>query len=538
MKKTIFAVSVALALAPAYAAGVKAGKAVQPIVQEAPLRAHLSFLSSDLLEGRGTGQRGGDLTVAYLENQAMAVGLKPGNGNIYRQLVKIAGVKTDAAASSLRLEVNGAALPASFGKDWVYAPGDAQAAHSFDAGLVFVGYGISAPEEGWDDYKGLDVKGKVIVMMVNDPMPTAEAPNRFGGKALTYYGRWTYKFEEAKRRGAVGALLIHTDASASYGYSVVQNSWDGVERFQLAQGTPGTELQGWLTNDTAVALFKAAGLDLDQLRAAAERKDFQPVALKAKLAGEMKAQVRKVEQFNVAGVVPGTDPKLKDEVVIYSAHWDHLGMQGTSGDNIYNGAVDNASGSAALLAMAQEAVKAPAKRSQMFLWVAAEEQGLLGSAAYAEAPLWPLAKTAANLNLDSLNWIGTTRDIGTAGSERTDLGKMAEAAAKGMKMVIAPEKPDLSGGYFRSDHFSFAKAGVPAFSITSGGDFLGDKERAEQMRASYRKKYHQVSDEYDPNWSMAGMTQMAQFTLNLGRIVADAPKMPAWRAGDPFGKNR
>ena len=538
MKKTIFAVSVALALAPAYAAGVKAGKAVQPIVQEAPLRAHLAFLSSDLLEGRGTGQRGGDLTVAYLENQAMAVGLKPGNGNIYRQLVKIAGVKTDPAASSLRMEVNGAALPASFGKDWVYAPGDAQAAHSFDAALVFVGYGITAPEEGWDDYKGQDVKGKVIVMMVNDPMPTAEAPNRFGGRALTYYGRWTYKFEEAKRRGAAGALLIHTDASASYGYSVVQNSWDGVERFQLAQGTPGTELQGWLTNDAAVALFKAAGLDLDQLRAAAERKDFQPVALKAKLAGEMKAQVRNVEQFNVAGVVPGSDPKLKDEVVIYTAHWDHLGKQGTSGDNIYNGAVDNASGSAALLAMAQEAVKSPAKRSQMFLWVAAEEQGLLGSAAYAEAPLWPLAKTAANLNLDSLNWIGTTRDIGTAGSERTDLGKMAEAAAKGMNMVIAAQKPDLSGGYFRSDHFSFAKAGVPAFSITSGGDFLGDKERAEQLRASYRKKYHQVSDEYDPNWSMAGMTQMAQFTLNMGRIVADAVKMPGWKAGDPFGKNR
>ena len=538
MKKTIFAVSVALALAPAYAAAVKAGKAVQPIVQEAPLRAHLAFLSSDLLEGRGTGQRGGDLTVAYLENQAMAVGLKPGNGNIYRQLVKIAGVKTDPAASSLRMEVNGAALPASFGKDWVYAPGDAQAAHSFDAALVFVGYGITAPEEGWDDYKGQDVKGKVIVMMVNDPMPTAEAPNRFGGRALTYYGRWTYKFEEAKRRGAAGALLIHTDASASYGYSVVQNSWDGVERFQLAQGTPGTELQGWLTNDAAVALFKAAGLDLDQLRAAAERKDFQPVALKAKLAGEMKAQVRNVEQFNVAGVVPGSDPTLKEEVVIYTAHWDHLGKQGTSGDNIYNGAVDNASGSAALLAMAQEAVKSPAKRSQMFLWVAAEEQGLLGSAAYAEAPLWPLAKTAANLNLDSLNWIGTTRDIGTAGSERTDLGKMAEAAAKGMNMVIAAQKPDLSGGYFRSDHFSFAKAGVPAFSITSGGDFLGDKERAEQLRASYRKKYHQVSDEYDPNWSMAGMTQMAQFTLNMGRIVADAVKMPGWKAGDPFGKNR
>jgi len=531
------AASVALAF-PVHAAGAKGGKAALPQVQEAPLRAHLAFLSSDLLEGRGTGQRGGDLTVSYLENQAMAAGLKPANGSSYRQLVKIAGIKTDAAASSLRLDVNGAALPASFGKDWVYSPGDAQPAHSINAELVFVGYGISASEEGWDDYKGHDVKGKVIVMMVNDPMPTAEAPNRFGGKALTYYGRWTYKFEEAQRKGAVGALLIHTDASASYGYSVVKNSWDGVERFQLAQGTPGTPLQGWLTNETALALFKAAGHDLDALRAAAERKDFRPVALKAKVVGDMKAEVRKVDQFNVAGVVPGTDPKLKNEVVVYTAHWDHLGKQGSSGDTIYNGAVDNASGTAALLAMAQEAVKAPAKRSQMFLWVAAEEQGLLGSAAYAEAPLWPLDKTAANLNLDSLNWIGATRDIGTAGSERTDLGKMAEAAAKGLKMVIAKEKPDLAGGYFRSDHFSFAKAGVPAFSITSGSEFLGDQARAEQMRAAYRKSYHQVSDEYDPSWSMAGMTQMAQFTLNLGRIVADAPAMPEWKAGDAFGKAR
>ena len=537
MKKYLtLAIPAAFALAGSVLAA--APRPALPQVQEAPLRGHLAFLASDLLEGRGTGQRGGDLTVAYLENQALAVGLKPANGSSYRQQVRIAGVKTDAAASTLRLDVNGAALPVAFGKDWVYAPGDAAPAHSFNADLVFVGYGISAPEEGWNDYKDADVKGKVIVMMVNDPQPTAEAPNRFGGKALTYYGRWTYKFEEAQRRGAIGALLIHTDASASYGYSVVQNSWDGVERFQLAQGTPGTPLQGWLTNDSAVALFKAAGQDLDALRAAAERKDFQPVPLKAKLVGEMKAEVRKIEQFNVAGIVPGTDPKLKDEVVIYSAHWDHLGKQGSGADSIYNGAVDNASGSAALLAMAQEAVKAPAKRSQMFLWVAAEEQGLLGSAAYAEAPLWPLAKTAANLNLDSLNFIGATHDIGTAGSERTDLAQMAAATAKGMQMVLAKEEPDLSGGYFRSDHFSFAKAGVPAFSITSGRDYLGDKDKAAQLRAAYRKRYHQVSDEYDPSWSMAGMTQMAQFTLNLGRMVADAPKMPEWKAGDAFGKAR
>ncbi len=532
---TVLATSLAFAF-PAHAAG-----GVKPAllsVQEAPLRAHLAFLSSDLLEGRGTGQRGGDLTVAYLENQAMAVGLKPAAGNSFRQAVHIAGVKSLPQDSTLRLEANGAALPLSFGKDWVWAPGDAQAAHSIDAPLVFAGYGITASEEGWDDYKGMDVKGKVLVMLVNDPQPTAEQPDRFGGKSLTYYGRWTYKFEEAARHGAVGVLLVHTTPSASYGWSVVQNSWDGVERFQLAQGELGTPLQGWMTEDTARVLFKAGGQDLDALRAQAERKDFRPVALNAKVGGDMKAAVRKVDQFNVAGVVPGTDPKLKDEVVIYSAHWDHLGMQGSGGDTIYNGAVDNASGSAALLAMAQEAVRHPAKRSQMFLWVAAEEQGLLGSAAYASAPLWPLAKTAANLNLDSLNFAGATRDIGTPGSERTELGRMAEATAKAMHMRIAEAKPDLAGGYFRSDHFSFAKVGVPAFSIERGRDYLGDQAAARQKNEAYAKRYHQVSDEYDPSWDLGGMTQQAAFTLNLGQAVANAPKMPQWKAGDAFGKVR
>ncbi|SFU69872.1 M28 family peptidase [Pseudoduganella namucuonensis] len=540
MFPTLIATALATSLAfafPAHAAGGTTAKGA-PKVQEAPLRAHLAFLASDLLEGRGTGQRGGDLTVAYIETQALAAGLKPVSGNSYRQAVRIAGVKSQPAESSLRLEANGAALPAAFGKDWVWAPGDAKAVHSLNADLVFVGYGITASEEGWNDFKGQDLKGKVLVMMVNDPQPTAEAPNRFGGKSLTYYGRWTYKFEEAARQGAAGVLLIHTTPTASYGWSVIQNSWDGVERFQLAQGKLGTALQGWMTEDAARALFKAGGQDLDALRAAAERKDFQPVPLKARVAGEMKAAVRNLEQFNVAGVVPGTDPKLKDEVVIYSAHWDHLGKQGTEGDTIFNGAVDNASGVAALLAMAKEASASPAKRSQMFLWVAAEEQGLLGSAAYATAPLWPLAKTAANLNLDSLNYVGLTSDIGTQGSERTDLGRMAEATAKAMNMTISVAAPDLAGGYFRSDHFSFAKVGVPAFSIDAGKEYLGDKAAAKVKTDAYAKKYHQVTDEYDPSWDLSGMTQQAQFTLNLGRMVADAPRMPEWKAGDAFGKAR
>ena len=532
---TFFASALVTSLALAFPA--HAGSS-SPVVQEAPLRGYLQFLSDDVMEGRGTGQRGADLTVAYLESQALAAGLKPANGKSFRQSVKIAGVKTLPEESTLQLEAGGKALPLSFGKDWVFAPGDAQAEHSFNADLVFVGYGITAPDEDWNDFKGQDLKGKLLVMMVNDPQPTAEQPNRFNGKGLTYYGRWTYKFEEAKRQGAAGVLLIHTTPSASYGWSVVQNSWSGVERFQLTEGVLGGPLQGWMTEDTARALFAAAGQDLDKLRAAAERKDFQPVPLAAKLNGVMKAAVRKLEQFNVAGVVPGTDPKLKDEVVIYSAHWDHLGKQGSSGDTIFNGAVDNASGTAALLAMAKEAVHAPAKRSQMFLWVAAEEQGLLGSAAYAASPLWPLNKTAANLNLDSLNFVGKTRDIGTEGSERTELGKMAAQAAKAMGMHIAEAEPDLAGGYFRSDHFNFAKAGVPAFSIEAGHEYINDPAGAKAKVDAYSTRYHQVTDEYDASWDLSGMVQQAQYTLNLGRIIADAPKMPEWKAGDAFAKPR
>ncbi|MCU6498646.1 M28 family peptidase [Rugamonas sp. A1-17] len=537
MTPSFVASALAISLALAFPAHADSAKNAA-VVKEAPLRAHLAFLSSDVLEGRGTGQRGADLTVAYLETQALALGLKPGNGDSYRQSVQIAGVKTQPAESTLKLEAGGQALPISFGKDWVFAPGDATASHSFNADLVFVGYGITAPDEQWNDYKGMDLKGKILVMMVNDPQPTAAQPNRFNGKGLTYYGRWTYKFEEAKRQGAAGVLLIHTTPSASYGWSVIQNSWSGVERFQLASGTLGTQLQGWMTDDTARALFKAAGQDIDALRTAAESKDFKPVPLTAKLSGEMKAAVRKVEQFNVAAVVPGTDPKLKDEVVIYSAHWDHLGKQGDTGDTIFNGAVDNASGSAALLAMAQEAVRAPAKRSQMFLWVAAEEQGLLGSAAYAAAPLWPLAKTAANLNLDSLNFVGATRDIGTQGSERTELGKLAETAAKSMGMHIAEAEPDLAGGYFRSDHFNFAKNGVPAFSIESGREYVKDPVGSKAKAAAYDKRYHQVTDEYDASWDLSGMVQTAQYTLNLGRLIANGAKLPEWKAGDAFAKPR
>ncbi len=511
------------------------GQAPLPAISESALRGHLAFLSDDLLEGRGTGQRGGDLTMAYLEAQARALGLKPGNGTSYRQEVRISGIALKAEASRLHL----GALQPILGSDILFGTGTSKAEVAVDAPLVFVGYGIQAPEEGWDDFKGLDCRGKVLVMMVNDPQPTPQEPDRFGGRSLTYYGRWTYKLEEAERRGAAGVLLIHTTPSASYGWNVVQSSWTH-ERFQLTH--EGNPLQGWITEDFARKLFKAGGQDLDQVRAAAERKDFKPVPLAVKATGKVVSVQRQVVQANIAAVVPGTDPVLKDEVVIYSAHWDHLGideaLQKAGKDGIYNGSVDNASGSAALLAIAQAAVHAPAKRSQMFLWVCAEEQGLIGSGAYAEKPLWPLAKTAADLNLDSLNFAGETRDMGIQGSERTSLGESALAVLKEMGLQAKAVAPDTAGGYFRSDHFPFAKAGVPAFSIHGGGDFLKDPERARAAGAAYGKRYHQVTDEYDPTWDLSGMVQMATFTWKLGLAVANAPELPTWKAGDPFGAAR
>ncbi|BBB64072.1 hypothetical protein UNDKW_5799 [Undibacterium sp. KW1] len=538
MKKhsTYYLSSALLALAlglPAYGfAQTQPGK-----VNETTLRAHLAFLSSDLFEGRGTGQRGGDLTVGYLETQAAVAGLLPANGKSYRQAVSINGIKSLPLESSVNIRL-ARSLNLTFGEDWIWSAGDAVSSHQFDHELLFVGYGINAPEEQWDDFKGVDCKGKILVVMVNDPQPTAEQPDRFGGKALTYYGRRTYKTEEALRRGAAGVLLIHTDASANIGWDVLKNGGMG-EQFQLAnKDAKGLAIQGWITDAAAKTLFSASGLDLQALRQAAEGKDFKPVAIKARLKGEAKSQIRQLEQFNIAGIVPGTDPQLKNELVIYSAHWDHLGKQEGSGDVIYNGAVDNGSGTAALLAMAKAAVAQPAKRSQMFLWVAAEEQGLLGSAWYAAHPLWALNKTAAALNLDTLNFVGRTRDISAFGADRSDLIVAANKVAQGMNMAVAPPRVDVAGGYFRSDHFSFAKAGVPAFSIGSGRDYINDPQASQEKARGYGKRYHQVTDEYDPSWDLSGMTEQAQFTLNLGREIADAAKMPVWKENDAFAKVR
>jgi Zn-dependent M28 family amino/carboxypeptidase len=512
-----------------------------PTVAEAPLRAHLAYLADDLLEGRGTGQRGGALAVRYLEAQAAAIGLAPANGNSYRQAIQMVGEKT-LPGSAVRFDVGGKSLAARLGSEVVFGNANGQTETTFDAPVVFVGYGIHADDERWNDFAGVDVKGKLLIAMVNDPQPTSAEPNRFGGKSLTWYGRWAYKFEEAVRQGAAGILLIHTTASASYPWSVPANGFSH-EQFHLAG--PGNALQGWISEDTARSLFAAAGKDLDALRAQAEVRGFKPVELGALAHAQVKSAVRSVEEFNVAGIVPGTDPKLRAEAVIYSAHWDHLGVDQENGkpDHIWNGAIDNASGSAALLAMAQAAVAHPARRTQVFLWPCAEEQGLVGSLGYVRNPLWPLAKTAADLNLDSMNFVGKTRDIGVPGSERSSLHATAQQVAKSMGLSLAPQVPDLGGAYFRADHFSFAKAGVPAFNVGSAvfsGDgsfeFAHDQPGSHEKMIGFTRHYHQISDEYSPSWDLSGMVQQAQFTLNLGYAVANAPAMPAWRTGDAFAR--
>lgn len=505
---------------------------------EGPLRAHLAFLADDLLEGRGTGQRGAELTVRYLETQLQALGLRPARGDSFRQPVSLLGLQTRVAQSTLSFLGGGACATPTFGRDIVYGPGIPQAEQTFDAPVVFLGFGIDAPEFHWNDYKDLDLRGKVLLMLVNEPAPTAAEPELFDGPNLSAYGRWTTKFELAARHGAAGVLLIHTTPSASYGWPVVRNGWDG-ERFQLAKGPAGAPIEGWVTEEMAQALVRQGGQDLEALRTAAQRRDFRPVPLDLTLKGTLRSSVRTVEQFNVAGVVPGSDPQLKAELVVYSAHWDHLGL-GTSPavdthpeahpDHIYNGAVDNASGCAALLAMAQVAIQTSARRSQMFLFVCAEEQGLLGSKAYVADPLWPLARTVANLNLDSLNFVAPTRDIGLPFGDRSTLGELGSTLAKASGLVVAPGRPDTSGGYFRSDHYSFVQAGIPALSVGGGRDYLGAEPAAlKAMAAAFGRRYHQVTDEYDPTWDLRGMVQQAQFTFDLGQVIANGAQRPAFK---------
>jgi len=518
-------------------------------ISEATLRGHIRFLSDDLLEGRGTGARGGELAAKYIAAQLEALGAKgAGEGGSFFQPVSLVGVKADPA-TTLTISGTSGSETFKFADDFVAFTGAQTEQVDVDADLVFVGYGINAPEQKWNDYKGNDdYRGKILVMLVNDPPATAGEPNLFGGKALTYYGRWTYKYEEAARRGAAGAILLHTDESAGYPWGVVRTS-NGSWRFDIARTandttTPYLQFRSWVTDASAQRLMKLAGQDLAALRAAAAKRDFQPVNLGLKGKLSLKSEVKRVADRNVVGILEGSDPQLRNEYVVYSAHWDHLGVgaPNKNGDTIYNGALDNATGVAVVLAIAEHLAKLPPaqrpKRSSLFLFPTAEEQGLLGAEWYAKHPVVPLEKTAANVNLDSMNVLGPTNDFIPLGAERSSLKAVVEAVAKDMNLRVSPDARPEQGSFYRSDHFPFAKVGVPSISLKEGNDYVGrSKEWAEeQFRAYNMAHYHQPSDEMRDSWDFRGMIQEAEIALAIGRRIADMPTKPQFNPGDEFAK--
>jgi Zn-dependent M28 family amino/carboxypeptidase len=537
-----------LALAFVTTAGVVAQQQKASVINEATLKGHIRFLSDDLLEGRGTGARGGELAAKYIAAQLEALGAKgAGEGGSFFQPVSLVGVKADPATT---LTVSGASGSESFkfADDFVAFTGAQTEQVDVDADMVFVGYGINAPEQKWNDYKGNDdYRGKILVMLVNDPPATADEPNLFGAKALTYYGRWTYKYEEAARRGAAGAILLHTDESAGYPWGVVRTS-NGSWRFDIARGandtSPFLQFRSWVTDASAQRLMKLAGQDLAALRAAAAKRDFQPVKLGLKGKLSLKSEVKRVADRNVVGIVEGSDPQLRDEYVVYSAHWDHLGVgaPNKNGDTIYNGALDNASGVAVVLAIAEHIANLPLaqrpKRSSLFLFPTAEEQGLLGAEWYSKHPVVPLAKTAANVNLDSMNVLGPTNDFIPLGAERSTLKAVVEAVAKDMNLRVSADARPEQGSFYRSDHFPFAKVGVPSISLKEGNDYVGHPKSwgEEQFRAYNTAHYHQPSDEMRDTWDYRGMIQEAEIALAIGRRIADAPAKPQFNPGDEFAK--
>nr|WP_306672097.1 M28 family peptidase [Geothrix sp. SG10] len=458
------------------------------------------------------------MAVRYLETQLQVLGLQPANGASYRQAVRLSGVHLDAAASSLAFETPKGGVAAALGADLVVGVAGAEPTLAVDAPLVFVGHGIATPDGTRDDFKGLDVRGKVLVMLVGDRKGGAPMP--LCCQAENYQGRWTYKFEEARRRGAAGALLVHTDASAGYGWTVVRNGWTG-ERFQQQGSGQSGAMQGWITEAFAIRLFAAAGQDFRALSAGADSAGFRPVPLPIRARGTLRSAVRSLEQWNVVGVLPGTDPALRDECLIYSAHWDHFG-KGPDGA-IYSGAVDNATGCAAVLALAEALAARLLPRSVLFLFPCAEEQGLLGSSAYVAGPLRPLAKTRLVINLESLNVVGPTRDIGLLGSDDPATRALCARAAAATGLALTPAKADPTGLCFRSDHFPFMRAGVPAlspgFSLDGGWDYLGDKAAAQAKASDFLNHYHRPSDRYDPAWNLAGLMQQVRFALELGRLA-------------------
>jgi Zn-dependent M28 family amino/carboxypeptidase len=502
-------------------------------VDTAAMDAHLKFLASDLLEGRAPATRGGKLATEYIAAQFQALGLQPAGPNgSYFQPVGLVGMTPQPTLTwGKAAQLDSLAYREQF-VAWAERP---EADIASDGEVVFVGYGIRAPEWQWDDYKGMDLHGKVLLMLVNDPGLVDSTI--FLGKILTYYGRWTYKLEEAARQGAAGAILIHTAESATYPWEVVRGSWS-VEQFKLDQPhSPSIAFAGWVTETSARSALAKAGFNLDSLTRAAAKRDFRPVATGLRASVRVHSALRRVQSENVVARLPGRDARRADEAVLISSHWDHKGIGPViRGDSIYNGAEDNASGIAATLAVAKALMQLPrTARSILFVATTAEESGLLGSEAYVQQPLIPLARTAAVLNLDVTNVRGATRDIGARGGDRSTLGPMFAAAARGESLTVEDE-PDVRGTFFRSDHFPFARSGVPALSIYAGDDFVGHPKGwgEEQENLYNEQRYHQPSDEYQPSFRYAGMAQEVRVVVRIARAIANDPSLPRWLPNSEF----
>jgi Zn-dependent M28 family amino/carboxypeptidase len=528
------------------AASPAAVDAAAHAINDTSLLQHIKDLSADSMEGRAPGTAGEQKAVAYMQGQFKALGLAPGNPDgTYLQNVDLIGYTAHPTAS---FTAKGKTVALRYPDDYIANSRHNRPETDIDnSDVVFVGYGIVAPEYGWDDYKGLDVKGKTILMLVNDPpirVPndTALDTTMFKGRAMTYYGRWTYKYEIATDKGAAAAIIIHETGPAGYPYDVVKSS-NSQEQFDVI--TPDADkrvpVEGWITLDKAKELLKAAGQNFDALKAAAARKDFKPVPLDAKATFHIKIDSRQIQSHNVVAKLQGSDQK--DEYVVYTAHWDHLGIgPKVNGDSIYNGAADNASGSSALLEIAKAYTKLPTppRRSILFLSVTAEEKGLLGAKYYATHPLYPLNKTAADINMDGVNQWGRTSDFTVIGLGNSTLDDVLSKVLAADGRTVRPDAEPEKGFYYRSDHFEFAKVGVPALDPDAGVNFIGKPANyGVQKRDEYTTKdYHQPSDEVKPDWDLSGAVDDLRVLFKVGDTVANADSLPTWKPGTEFKARR
>jgi len=525
-------------VAGAQAKNAAATDAPLPQIDKEKIRGHVKYLSSDELEGRGTGQRGGDMAADYIGKQFASYGLKPaGDNGSFFQEVPMVGVKTLPGTTFQFVEASGKSFEAKNLIDFVTNNESQTEMADIDAPIVFVGYGIKAPEYNWDDYKNVDLHGKVALLFVNEP--SSDDPNFFKGKALTYYGRWTYKFEETARRGAAGTLIIHRQDLASYGWEVVRNSW-GTERSYLKRdATPKLQAASWIQLDVARRIVGMAGLDLDKLFARAQLKDFKPVQLPIRLKAHVASQLKPFVSRNVLAMLQGTDAVLGKEAVLYTAHYDHLGIDpGLPGDKIYNGANDNATGCGILLELARVwgAMPVAAPRSILFASVTAEEQGLLGSEYLGKNSPVPPGKIMVDLNFDDVPPLGTPEEVEVSGAERTTFYPVVQATARDFHLAIRPDPRPEAGHYYRSDHFSLARVGVPSFSINEGIKYAGHPAEWGEEQAKYftEHRYHQPSDEYSPDMDFTGDAVIARFGFVLGSKAAWLPRMAGWVPGDEF----